>query len=162
MGMCCALNAEDSLKESEYQRLVKEMQGESKTTKVKSNVGRKNGLSLSLDLHSNTVSFGTLDQRHTAFSLFIGQPHEFPMMRERGIQVGPGREHFIELSATVVSTNQIRGIAPEARDCFFADEGNLDFYNSYTFSNCRLECGIKRAEAKYNCIPWHLPQVRAK
>ena len=126
---------------------------------MKSKVGRENGLSLTLDLHSNTVSFGTLDQRHSAFSLFIGAPHDFPMMREQSLQSQPGREHFIDLSATLVTTKDLRGIDPSARDCFFADEGDLDFYKSYTFSNCRLECVIKRAEDKYNCIPWYLPQV---
>ena len=82
------------------------------------------------------------------------------MMRGKGVQLQPGREHFIDLSATLVTTKDLRDIDPSARDCFFADEGDLDFYKSYTFSNCRLECGIKKAEDKYNCTPWHLPQVK--
>ena len=158
-GMCCALNAEDPLKDSEYKKLVEQMQGQSETLKVRSAAGQESGLSLTLDLHSNTVSFGTHDQRHSAFSVFVGAPQEFPMMREHGIQLEPGREHFIDLSADLVTTNNLRDIEPSARDCFFTDEGDLDFYESYTFSNCRLECGIKKAEDKYNCIPWHLPQV---
>ena len=86
-GMCCALNVEDSLRDSEYQGLIKEMQGETKTTKVESKEGKRNGLRLTLDLHSNTVSFGSLDQQYSAFNLFIGQPAQFPMMREKSIQV---------------------------------------------------------------------------
>ena len=161
MGMCCAVNAEDTLRESTYKTLVKEMQGNVTKKEVKSKVGKKNGLSLTLDLHSNTVSFGTQDQRYDAFSLFIGEPTEFPMMRERGLQLEPGSEHFVDLSATLVSVNGIRDISPEARDCFFVDEGRLDFYKSYTHSNCRLECAMKKAEEEYGCIPWHLPQVRS-
>ena len=40
-GMCCALNSLDSLKDSTYQRLVKELQGDTTTmkTEVKSEVG---------------------------------------------------------------------------------------------------------------------------
>lgn len=161
-GMCCALGLDslDSLEDSTYQRLVKELQGETtKKTQVKSEVGRRNGLRLTLDLHSNSVSFGTLDQEYEAFNVFIGHPSEFPMMKERGLQVEAGKEHFIDLSAVVVSTNDINDITPEARDCFFADEGNLDFYKSYTFSNCRLECAIKKSEEIFNCVPWHLPRV---
>ena len=86
-GMCCALNVEDSLRDSEYQGLIKDMQGETKTTKVESKKGKRNGLRLTLDLHSNTVSFGSLDQQYSAFNLFIGQPAQFPMMRENSIQV---------------------------------------------------------------------------
>ena len=161
-GMCCALNVDDSLRASEYQRLVKEMQGNTTTQKVKSEEGRKNGLKLTLDLHSNSVSLGTVDQQHNTFNMFIGQPAQFPMMREKSIQLQPGREHYVDLSASVVSTNNIRGIFPEDRGCLFNDEGDLEFYKSYAFSNCRLECQIKAAEEKYKCIPWHLPKVISK
>ena len=159
-GMCCALNTEDPLRVSEYQSLIKEMQGGAKTRDVKSKVGRENGLRLVLDLHSNTVSFGTQDQQHLAFNMFIGQPEEFPMMREKSLQLQPGKEHFVDLSATVVVSKNIKDIVPEARECYFKDEGDLEFYKEYTFSNCRLECAIKRAEENYGCIPWHLPKVR--
>ena len=75
------------------------------------------------------------------------------------MEVEPGREHFIDLSAIVVSTDDIKEITPEARDCFFPDEGDLEFYKRYTFSNCRLECAIKRLEKIFGCVPWHLPRV---
>ena len=158
-GICCALNAVDPLRVSEYQSLIKEMQVKKRTQKVKSRVGREVGLKLVLDLHSNTVSFGTLDQQHLAFNMFIGQPEEFPMMREKSLQLEPGKEHFVDLSATVVSSKSIKGIAPEARECFFRDEADLEFYKEYTYSNCRLECSIKIAEEKHDCIPWYLPKV---
>ena len=158
-GMCCALNVQDSLRESVYQSLVRKMQGDQKREKVRSHHGRKNGLQLILDLHSNTVSFGTLDQQNNAFSLFIGEPAQFPMMQDKSVRLQPGREHYVDLSATVVSTRGIKDVAPQARGCFFTDEGSLEFYKSYTFSNCRLECMIKKAEEKFNCIPWHLPKV---
>ena len=60
---------------------------------------------------------------------------------------------------TWLSNNDIKEILPEARECYFPDEGNLEFYEGYTFSNCRLECAIKRSEDIYNCTPWHLPRV---
>ena len=145
IGMCCALNVEDSLSASEYKTLVKEMQGDKQTRKVKSQEGRRNGLKLTLDLHSNTVSFATVDQQHNTFKMFIGQPAQFPEMRDKSISLQPGREHFVDLSATLVSTKGIRKILPEARGCLFTDEGNLEFYKSYTFSNCRLECQIRDA-----------------
>ena len=158
-GMCCALNVDDSLRTSAYRDLVQEKQGNATTKKVKSQEGRRNGLKLTMDLNSNTVSLGTLDQQHNTFSLFIGQPAQFPMMRDKSIQLQPGREHYVDLSASVVSTNNIKDILPEARGCLFNDESDLDFYESYTYSNCRLECRIKAAEKKHKCIPWHLPKV---
>ena len=39
----------------------------------------------------------------------------------------------------------------------FEDEGDLEFYKKYTRANCRFECGIKKAEKEFGCIPWFLP-----
>ena len=49
IGMCCALNVDDSLRDSEYQTLVKKMQGGKTTQEVKSQEGARNGLRLILD-----------------------------------------------------------------------------------------------------------------
>ena len=158
-GICCALNVDDLLRESEYHSLVMEMQGNKTTRKVESQEGQRNGLKLTLDLHSNTVSMGTVDEQHSTFKMFIGEPAQFPMMLDNSLPLQPGRTHSVDLKATVVSTNGIKEIEPEARGCFFTDESNLEFYKGYTFSNCRLECSILEAEKKYKCIPWHLPKV---
>ena len=159
IGMCCALNVDDTLQASEYQNLVTQMQGGKGTEKVRSQEGARNGLRLTVDFHSNMVSLGTLQQQHNTFRLFIGEPAQFPMIRDKSITLQPGREHFIDLSATLVTTNGIKDISPEDRGCLFTDESDLEFYKSYTFTNCRLECGIKEAEEEHNCIPWHLPKV---
>ena len=81
------------------------------------------------------------------------------MMLDKSLPLQPGRTHSVDLKATVVSTNGIREIEPEARGCFFTDESNLEFYKGYTFSNCRLECSILEAEKMHKCVPWHLPKV---
>ena len=80
-------------------------------------------------------------------------------MRDKSIWVEPGREHFVDLSATVVTAKGINDILPEAHGCLLTDEGDLEFYKSYTFANCRLECAIRDAEEKHKCIPWYLQKV---
>ena len=55
-------------------------------------VGKMNGLRLTLDLHSNSVSFGTLEHDYNAFNVFIGQRAEFPILKEKSIQLQPGQE----------------------------------------------------------------------
>ena len=90
-GMCCSLNSGEALRASEYRELIREMQGDKMDVKeVKSQVGKMNGLRLTLDLHSNSVSFGSLDQDYNAFSLFIGQRAEFPVLKEKSLQLQPG------------------------------------------------------------------------
>ena len=159
-GMCCALNSADSLRSSGYKELLEEMQGSKATQTVESKPGKRNSLRITLDLHSNSVSFGTLDKEFDAFSMFIGQSTEFPVLKQRSLQLQPGHEHFVDLSATVISSNNIEDIQPEARGCLFPEEGSLEFYERYTFTNCMLECAILKAEERLHCIPWYLPQVK--
>ena len=71
----------------------------------------------------------------------------------------PGHEHFLALSAAVVSADHIRGLAAGDRRCFYSDEGNLAFYTNYTLTNCRLECAILEVERQLGCVPWYLPKV---
>ena len=95
-GMCCALNPGEALRESKYRELVRDMQGEGNATgeveEVKSQVGKMNGLRLTLDLHSNSVSFGSLEHDYNAFNVFIGQRAEFPILKEKSLQLQPGQE----------------------------------------------------------------------
>ena len=100
-GMCCALHWKNTLSMSEYRRLVESMQASTANHTVPSQSGEKNGLRLVLDLHSNRVSFGTLNQDFNAFKVFIGQPAEFPVVKQRSLKLQPGREHFVELKAQV-------------------------------------------------------------
>ena len=175
-GMCCALNQEEALRASDYTELVREMQGDNTkdVVEVKSKAGKMKGLRLLLDLHSNDVSFGSLEHDYNAFSIFIGQRAEFPILKEKSIQLQPGQdtsnslfvpifnpglEHFIDLSATMVFAKDIKHLDPEQRNCYFPDEGALTFYEDYTHTNCELECAILEVQKRLGCIPWFLPKV---
>ena len=72
-GMCCALNTEKSLQNSTYSRLVEEMQGNGEKRKVPLYVGKREGLTLILDLHSNRASLGTVARNSDNFNIFIGK-----------------------------------------------------------------------------------------
>ena len=102
-GMCCALNWESALKTSDYKQLIQNMQESKADKKMGAQSGEQGGLRLTLDLHSNLVSLGTLDQDYDAFKLFVGQPDEFPVIKQRSVRLRPGDEHFVELSAKVGS-----------------------------------------------------------
>ena len=102
-GMCCALNSEVTFKDTLFGSLVTEAQGEqeTETRKVKTSSGLRAGLNLVLDMHSNRASFGTISDTSNAFSVFIGGPTEFPVLREDKIAIEPGKEHFLKLSGQV-------------------------------------------------------------
>ena len=74
---------------------------------------------------------------------------------------------MVSLSVTKISASEdIRGIAPEDRNCRFPDENQmLQMHKSYSQSNCFLECYLFNAQINmaqdynmtYNCTPWFLP-----
>ena len=166
-GMCCAINSEIALKKSVYSKKVEELQKSSEymasgqkqpnRRKINGKVGIRNGIRLVMDLHSSSESLGSILNDFSAFEIFIGQPTDFPALSERKILIQPGHEHNIALTSTVFTDNDIRQLNPKDRDCFFTDEGNLELYKKYTFSNCMLECGIRETMARVGCSPWYLP-----
>ena len=165
MGMCCAFNSRRPLKVSEYSTLLTKMQDSSdfhatprgKTSRFPAQAGLKQGLRLTMDLHSNFETFGTVPTDFAAFRVVVGQPEEFPIMEEDSFLVEPGKEHFLSLSSQYFSANGIEGVNPKDRNCFFSNEGNLRYHENYTFSNCLLECGMQHSEDLVECVPWFLP-----
>ena len=162
-GMCCALNINNSLRESFYTHLVEDMQDRDNAKKnkkvLKAKPGKRNGIKLTLDLHSNFQAAGSVYDDYEAFKVFVGDANEFPNMEDYGLSIEPGHEHFLSVSTTILrADHEIRGIHPKKRNCYFPDEGNLTLYKVYTFSNCMLECSKKNAESILGCVPWYLPR----
>ena len=154
------MNKKKLLTKSKYRDLILEKDSLEKVT-VRTSDGINNGLRIILDLHSNKVSFGTLEPEFASFSVFLGGPGDFPMMKRNSLKIQPGQEHFIEISGTRTIANDIKSLSPEQRKCFFDDKDYpfSSLYSRYTADNCRLECRMREAEEKLKCVPWYLPQV---
>ena len=154
------MNTKNILQESTYKTsLLKRDSLEMETIRISD--GINNGLRIILDLHSNKVSFGTLETEFDSFSVFLGRPEDFPMMKRKSLKIQPGQEHFIEISGTRTIAKDIKSLSPKQRKCYFPDKDYpfLSLYSRYTADNCRLECRMKEAEKKTKCLPWYLPQV---
>ena len=48
----------------------------------------------------------------------------------------------------------IESVPPEKRKCLFPHEKSLDLFESYSFSNCQLECSLQQAANTTRCLPW--------
>ena len=121
------------------------------------------------------------DKEYIVVQVFVGQPAEFPVVRERAVTLQPGREHFLEMAAYTVTTDQeaesldvqyrshlaLHGMpfmyhCVKCRQCYTRGEGQLEYHGVYTYSSCQLECRIRRAEQLAGCVPWYLPQSPAR
>ena len=167
-GICCALNKKNALKKSLYADLVAVLQLEDKKESnhkknmndqvAKVRIGKRKGLRMILDQHSNLPSFSTVQQDYHGFRVFIGSKQEFPLVRERSFLVHPGHENYVEATGYVISSDSdIAKLNPKDRNCYFQDEGDLEFHKLYSYANCKLECMIKMVEEEIGCVPWYLP-----
>ena len=158
-GVCCAFNAESVLRDSSFTDLVKEMGGGGEAEIRNALVGKMKGLSIMMDQHTDEISFGTLMSDTSGFDVFIGEPGEFPLMRQRSFKISPGQEHFVKLSPTSFTAEDgLRSVNPEDRGCLFKEESSLKFHSQYSYTSCVFECKISLALAATRCIPWFMPQ----
>ena len=166
LGMCCAFNSVKAMKAIQFSELVTAMQssteyggkGKIEKERQRATVGMSKGLRLTMDLHSDSESFGTVATDYSAFRVLVTEPGDFPLMKQSSLVVEPGRETFLALSGQYFSSDGIEYIHPHDRNCYFSHEGNLSFHENYTFSNCLLECALQQAENLVGCVPWFMPQ----
>ena len=75
-----------------------------------------------------------------AFQVYIGNPGEFPFLRNRAVQIQPGYENHVEVSAIQISADpNIMSHGIEDRKCQFYWEGELEFHEYYSYTSCVLE-----------------------
>ena len=119
----CSIGRENVPCEQIFRRVA---QGEeTEKRKVNASSGLRAGVSLVLDMHSNRASFGTIVDTSSAFSVFIGSPTEFPVLREDKIAIEPGKEHFLKLSGQVswmFNDGEVK--------CFFLHPGGFNIWHS--------------------------------
>ena len=115
VGICCAFNFNSSLTETTYAKLIRELKDKERRTLdagpdtlgrgvLRGKVGFDMGLKVVLDSHSNLASPATISSDGNAFQVFIctvpctilyctvlfqvyiGNPGEFPFLRNRAVQ----------------------------------------------------------------------------
>ena len=113
------------------------MIGKSNENKINRNdyevlAGKKNGLTVRLDNHYNEVTFGSVFEDASGMEVFVGDRKEFPMLKQRGKLLSPGREHFLDISGYIVEadTDLLSSVPPAKRRCFFESESQLSYFSS--------------------------------
>ena len=177
-GICCAFNSRRILRETscseegearEYSCLVRELQAREGAGSLeggvrKADYGRKKGLQLILDQHSNLDSPATLFDNDNGFKVFIGQPTEFPLLTSDHLSLSPGQQHDMRLGAAHLATDdRVRQLEVRDRGCLFPEEQPSDrplaFHSEYSMKNCLFECALALASSSLGCTPWFLPSL---
>ena len=198
-GICCSFNmqkAENVLKPSNYTKAILSGQRDEKdfgfengqkpewylkSEEPTPEAGRKRGLTLVVDRHSNRLSPASVTDNFYGFVTIVDEKNKYPMASLSSLMARPGFENNIDVSALQLQgKNEIRKYKPNKRNCYFEDEYKLEMHKFYSQSNCLLECRVNFARLcmstcmKYgqqcncqnitvhqkrsgNCIPWYFP-----
>ena len=90
--------------------------------------------------------------------MLVHHPQEFPKVYQKGFPVTTGMETFVGVTAEIIATDEdVRDEEPQKRNCFFADEVQLKYYNSYSRPRCEIECEIFYMAEVCGCVHFFLP-----
>ena len=182
-GMCCSFNmekAEEVFKASQYGEMISSMQTQDvllgfegddlpewylKNEEPRTQPGRKKGLRVVLDAHSDRVSSATISDNFRGFITVVDGKEKYPLTSRNSFTISPGRENYVALSAfEIYADESLRTIKPKDRKCYFSDENPLDMHKNYSQANCILECSLKYARNQTvdedddkGCNPWFYP-----
>lgn len=93
------------------------------------------------------------------FKIAIHDPGSVPDLRNDYIEIHPGFEYKILIAPQKIEgEDTLRGMDLERRNCRFEDEVyESRLFNRYSQSGCLLECQLKNALSRCDCLPWNYP-----
>lgn len=88
-------------------------------------------------------------------------PNEKALRPHLTTLVPNGMMQVISLTAKMFSTSKNwRNYSPDKRKCYFQGEKKLQFYRSYTKTNCDYECLANHSLTMCNCVKFSLPRCK--
>ncbi|XP_076270438.1 pickpocket protein 28-like [Rhynchophorus ferrugineus] len=116
-------------------------------------------LGLSVILDANVENYYCSSTRSTGFKVILSNPIETPKMADFGFLISPGFETRISIEPAIrEATSALRDIPIEKRQCYFSNERPLQYYRTYTQTNCFYECQSNYTFRNCFCVPYYLPK----
>jgi acid-sensing ion channel, other len=115
------------------------------------------GLSLLLD--GDVGNYYCSSTSSSGFKALLHSPIETPKLANFGFFIEPGRETKIVITPKISeATDLIRKVPMQQRQCVFAVENNLSYYNVYSKKNCESECISNLTERECGCTLYFMPR----
>lgn len=177
-GLCCSFNAVHPrllFKEFEKNEYVDEFvhedveymtwtpeKGYAKTSQTPYPApvpGPGSNMGLTLILNADVANYYCSSTSSSGFKVLLHSPIETPKVANYGFFIATGLETKVVISPKISeSSDLIRKIPIQQRQCIFANEANLSYYNIYSKKNCEMECSSKLTEQSCNCTLYFMPR----
>ena len=80
--------------------------------------GKLNGLTVVLDLNSESLQPSTLNQDHIGVQATVTPKNEFPFMTSDSILISPGKETHVAIKPIITLTDGLKDLEPFQRKCY--------------------------------------------
>ncbi|KAJ3655391.1 hypothetical protein Zmor_014523 [Zophobas morio] len=111
-----------------------------------------------IDLSLQTDAMCTSFSR--GFKVLIHSPLEVPRFDNHYFQVSYNKVAMVAVQPEVVTTsNEVKKIHPEKRECYLGNEKSLKYFRTYTHSNCLLECITNFTLTECGCVSYFMPRT---
>jgi len=91
--------------------------------------------------------------------VLLHSPADFPNVEDQYFRVPLNRHVVVGLRPRMMVTSPgLRDYPPEKRQCYFATECQLRYFNIYTQQNCDLECYTNYTLQNCGCVLYHMPR----
>lgn len=120
--------------------------------------GAHMGLTLVLD--ANIKSYYCSSTNSVGFKVLLHTPTETPKISNFGFFIAPGQEVRTVVDPKINDASQlIRNVPVKQRQCYFASEGNLSNFRTYSKKNCEAECEALLIAQECGCVLYYMPKV---
>ncbi|KAF2896997.1 hypothetical protein ILUMI_09180, partial [Ignelater luminosus] len=92
------------------------------------------------------------------YKIHLHNPAEMPKLSQNYLRAALNQEVLISIQPDITTTSEgLRNYNPNVRECYFAEERQLKFFQIYTQRNCEVECLVNYTLAKCGCVSYHMP-----
>lgn len=117
-------------------------------------------MGLTIVLDANIKSYFCSSTNSVGFKVLLHTPTETPKISNYGFFITPGQEIRTVVEPRINdASKQIRNIPVKQRNCFFASEGNLSYFRTYSKKNCEMECESLLIGKHCGCVLYYMPKV---
>lgn len=121
--------------------------------------GPGSNMGLTLIMNADIANYYCSSTSSSGFKVLLHSPIETPRIASFGFSVAAGLETKVVITPKISDASElIRNIPIEKRQCMFANEANLSYYNIYSKKNCEMECSSKITEETCNCTLYYMPR----
>ncbi|XP_046802993.1 pickpocket protein 28 [Lucilia cuprina] len=125
--------------------------------RVSGGTGTRMGLTVILNVSSE--EYYCSKSKCVGFKILVHNPAEQPKISNYGFLMTTGREARIPIEPVYQdAVSSIRSIRTSVRRCLFSDEGDLEYFQTYSRKNCELECEARILMQKCSCVLYYLPR----